>query len=107
MPLSTQPPKGPRIRHPQWVAPEDDLISGRCVTKLRLAILAYGGTDKNVAALSGMPPPRISEYSLGKRPITPKHLFSLCQVLGCAPDDLLGVEYLDENITHIPYEPSP
>jgi Helix-turn-helix len=60
------------------------------VTKLRLRILEDGRPQYVIAAASGLPPPRISEYALGKRVIPPHHLIELVRVFGCDPVDIVG-----------------
>lgn len=48
-----------------------------------------------IAARAGMPPSRLSEYILQQREIPPHHLISLCQVLNCEPEDIVGL--VEEN----------
>lgn len=43
-----------------------------------------------IAARAGMSPTRLSEYCLMQRDIPAKHLVSLCEVLECEPELLLG-----------------
>lgn len=62
------------------------------ITKLRLRILETGGPAYMVAARAGFSASRMSEYVLGHKPIPPKHLVALCQVLRCDPDDIVGWE---------------
>lgn len=83
-----------------WIAPPEDLISGKVIPKFRLAILAFSdprdgspAPQKIISMLTGIPESRISEYAMGKRPISPRNLLKFCEVMRVNPDDLLGVEY--------------
>lgn len=64
-------------------------------TRLRAAILDDGRPAYMIAALAGIPPTRISEYSLGRRSIPLKHVVALSDVLECEPGDITG-SYEDE-----------
>lgn|SRR5215471_223236 len=66
------------------------------VTKLRLALMHSGLPQYMVAAQSGMPPSRVSEYALGKKSIPAHHLMALASVLRVNPVDLIGdADYVD------------
>lgn len=63
------------------------------ITRLRLALLAYGDHQYIVGAKARVSPARLSEYANGKRKIPAKTLAKLAIVLECEPQDLVG--YVD------------
>lgn len=85
----------------RWIAPPEDLITGKCVTKFSLKLQSLINPDtgkpfqgKTISAITDIPRPRISEYIHGKRPISTNHLIRLARALHCNPSDLIGVEYV-------------
>lgn len=64
-------------------------------SKLQLKILSKGMYQKDVAAACGFPPPRLSDYIHGTRPLPPRHIILLCKVLECSPEEIMGEEYVD------------
>lgn len=60
------------------------------ITRLRLAMLSYSGSQQDLARAVSLPAPRISEYARGRRPIPPAHLFALAAELRVDPVDLVG-----------------
>lgn len=81
-----------------WVAPPEDLLSGRLVTKIRIATAKFHNprtgepvSQRAISILAKIPEPRLSEYVMGKRPISANNLRRLCELLGCQPTDLTGV----------------
>jgi transcriptional regulator with XRE-family HTH domain len=65
-------------------------ISG--ITKIRLRMLEDGRPQYQIAADVGIPPARLSEYALGRRPIPAHRIFDLVRVFNCNPEDILGYE---------------
>lgn len=60
-------------------------------TKLRQILLRHENRPNYMlAAQASLSPSRLSEYAWGRRPIPPKHLVRLCDVLHCSPDDIVG-----------------
>lgn len=60
------------------------------ITKLRKKMLEIGGPAYRVAERAGFPASRMSEYTLGRKPIPVKHLVALCRVFNCDPEDITG-----------------
>jgi DNA-binding Xre family transcriptional regulator len=46
----------------------------------------------DIARRLGIPPPRLSEYVRGAYEIPWHHQMAICELLGCAPDDIVGDE---------------
>lgn len=65
------------------------------VTKLSVILKHFPIPAYQVAALAGMPQPRLSEYTNGKKSIPAHHLIALSEVLNMDPQDIVGT---------IPYE---
>lgn len=85
----------------RWIAPPEDLRSGKCVTKFSLKLKTLINPDtgrpfqgKTISIITEIPRPRISEYIHGKRPISTNHLIKLSRALHCNPSELVGVVYI-------------
>lgn len=73
------------------------------ITKLRVLLTTSSIPQFRIAGLSGVHPSRLSEYSLGKRPIQPKHLIALSEFFQLPADQIVGYE-TDPDLTHtLPY----
>lgn len=66
------------------------------VTKLRMAILNDGRTQKRIAEAARLPTSRVSEYAIGRRAMTIQHCIALSRVLKLNPDELVGWDEDDE-----------
>ena len=64
---------------------------GLVLSKLKLKCMEQGGPQYMIAALAGLSPSRLSEYVLLQKEIPGHHLVALCRVLGCEPEDIMGV----------------
>lgn len=100
-----RPPKPGIYRDGQysWIAPPEELQSGRLVPRFRLALLSFTDPRTNTPApqkilsiLSNIPESRLSEYAMGKRPISARNLQALCQIMKLPPEELLGVVEITE-----------
>lgn len=60
------------------------------VTKLSIVLKYFDMPQYQIAALAGMPQPRLSEYARGKKAIPMHHLIALSEVLKIEPEDLVG-----------------
>ncbi len=60
------------------------------ITKLRYKLLAIEQPDYQIAGAAGMHPTTLSNYAQGKQPISAKHLRSLCTLLKCEPEEIIG-----------------
>ena len=64
------------------------------ITKLSLLIMADGRPQYMVAADLRVSPSRLSQYSLGVRPIPAARIYEFCNFFRVNPDELLG--WVDE-----------
>ena len=60
------------------------------ITKLRAKLLSDPQPQFVIAGITGIHPSRLSEYSLGQKPIKNHHMELLCQYFKCEPEDLRG-----------------
>lgn len=60
------------------------------ITKLSVIIQSFPLPGYQIAAMAGMPQPRLSEYSLGKKAIPIHHLIALSEVFELDPEDIVG-----------------
>jgi transcriptional regulator with XRE-family HTH domain len=66
------------------------------VSRLKIKLLEADEPQYVVAAVCRMHPSQLSEYALGQRPMSIKHLRALAKYFGCRQQDLQGwleVEY--------------
>lgn len=62
------------------------------VTRLKMRLWEDHRSQYEIAAEIGIAPSRLSEYASAIRPIPPRRIMRLCEVLNCQPDDLIGWE---------------
>ena len=55
-----------------------------------MKVLEAGIPQYVIGSMAGIHHSRMSEYCLMQKPIKDDHLLSLCIVLDCAPDDIIG-----------------
>lgn len=68
------------------------------ITKLSIILKYSDLAGYQVAGLCGFPPPRLSEYALGRRAIPMHHLIALSEVLGMEPEDIVGTMPYDDYV---------
>jgi DNA-binding Xre family transcriptional regulator len=78
-------PSGERIVNP------DGTITIR-ITRLRRLILGTNQPQYVTAGECGIAPHILSQYALGRKAISKKHLSILCAKFDCPPEDVLGWE---------------
>ncbi len=60
------------------------------ITKLRVKLLTSDLPAFMIAGRSGVHASRLSEYSLGQKPIPAHHVVMLCKYFECEPEDIIG-----------------
>lgn len=65
------------------------------ISRLQKRLIADGRQFKDIAVAAGFKQPRLSDYVHGRRVMPMQHLISLCEVLHCNPDDLIGEDEFD------------
>lgn len=60
------------------------------ITKLMLKLQTIQTSNYKIAAAASVHPSTLSQYARGVRPISAKHLISLCKLFECEAGDLIG-----------------
>ena len=76
-------PSGERILN------EDGTVTIR-ITRLRRLLLGTNEPQYVTAGQAGIAPWILSQYALGRKSISAKHVNALCLALDCTPEELVG-----------------
>jgi transcriptional regulator with XRE-family HTH domain len=60
------------------------------ITRLMLKLQQIEQPNYQIAAAANIHPTTLSEYARGKKPISAKHLVSLCRLFSCEADEIIG-----------------